>query len=60
MPKYSVEGYYKVTKYVDRIVEADNMTEARHKAWSDDYEDEIERDEESISDFEATDVEEIG
>lgn len=59
MPIYKVEGFYSVTKYVQRIVEADSESEARDKAWSCDYVDEIEDGEEDISDFESTDVEEI-
>jgi hypothetical protein len=59
MPLYKVSGWYEVTKYVERIVEADSRSEAENKAWSGDYIDEIEHDEDAIGDLEITETEEI-
>lgn len=59
MPIYKVSGWCQVTKYVDRIVEAEDESDAGNKAWSGDYIDEIEHGEDNIGDFEICDTEEI-
>jgi len=50
---YKVTGYYTVTKYVERIVNANDADEAERKAWSEHYVSEIETGEDR-DDFEVT------
>lgn len=58
MPLFKVSGWYIATVYVDRIVKAENEAEAKNKAWSEDYIDEIQQDSD-IGDFESDKVEVI-
>ncbi|RAP05485.1 hypothetical protein C2W58_01916 [Bacillus pumilus] len=53
MKTYKVTGYYTVTKYIERIVNANDADEAERKAWSEHYVREIETGEDRDS-FEVT------
>ncbi|MFF2413509.1 hypothetical protein [Bacillus safensis] len=53
MKTYKVIGSYTVTKYIERIVKADDADEAERKAWSEHYVSEKETGEDRDS-FEVT------
>ncbi|AGE60915.1 hypothetical protein ANDROMEDA_76 [Bacillus phage Andromeda] len=51
MGKYRVKGYYMVTQYVDRIVEADNPEDAESKAQMFDFIEDVETEREEDTEF---------
>lgn len=60
MGKYRVKGYYMVTQYVDRIVEAETPEEAESKAQMWDFIEDIQTEQEDDMEFVLSDeVEEI-
>ena len=51
MGKYRVKGYYMITQYVDRIVEADSPEDAEYKAQTGNFVEDIETEREEDTEF---------